>query len=135
LGLHLAVLAEPYLTFVLDGRKTIESRFTRTRCAPFDQIRQGDIILLKQVGGPVCGLALAKQTWFFDLHRQPIGIIREQYGEPICADDAFWEQKRDAAYATLIELAEPVSIEAMPCNKKDRRGWVSLTPLQFSLDF
>jgi ASC-1-like (ASCH) protein len=134
-GLHLAVLAEPFLSFVLNGRKTIESRFTRTRCAPFDQIRQGDIILLKQVGGPVCGLVLAKQTWFFDLHHLPIETIREQYGESICADDAFWALKRDAAYATLIELAEPVSIDAIPCKKRDRRGWVALTPPQMSLAF
>lgn len=134
-GLHLAILAEPFLSFVLSGRKTIESRFTRTRCAPFDQIRSGDIILLKRVGGPVCGLVLAKQTWFFDLHFQPIDTIRERYGDPICADDAFWELKRGAAYATLIELAEPISIGAIPCNKKDRRGWVALTPPQMSLAF
>jgi hypothetical protein len=134
-GLHLAVLAEPFLSFVLNGRKTIESRFTRTRCAPFDRIRQGDIILLKQVSGPVCGLVLAKQTWFFDLHHQPIQTIREQYSGAICADDAFWGLKRGAAYATLIELAEPVSIDAIPCNKRDRRGWVALTPPQMSLAF
>jgi ASC-1-like (ASCH) protein len=134
-GLHLAILAKPFLSLVLNGRKTIESRFTRTRCAPFDQIRRGDIILLKQVGGPVCGLVLAKQTWFFDLYHQPIETIREMYAAPICADDAFWERKRDAAYATLIELAEPVSIDAMPCNKRDRRGWVVLTPSQMSLAF
>jgi hypothetical protein len=134
-GLHLAVLAQPFLSFILNGRKTIESRFTRTRCAPFDQIRQGDIILLKQVGGPVCGLVLAKRTWFFDLHHQPIETIRKQYGVPICADDAFWELKRDAVYATLIELAEPVSIDAIPCNKRDRRGWVALTSPQMSLTF
>jgi hypothetical protein len=123
------------LSFVLDGRKTVESRFGRNRCAPFDQVRQGDIILLKQIGGPVCGLVLAKQAWFYELHHQSIDNIREQYGDTICADDSFWESKRDAQYATLIELAEPISIEAMPCSKRDRRGWVALTSPQLSLAF
>jgi hypothetical protein len=135
IGLHLAVFAEPFLSFVLDGRKTVESRFGRTRCAPFDQVRQGDIILLKRVGGPVCGLALAKQAWFYELHHQPIDSIREKYGDTICADDSFWETKRDAQYATLIELAEPISIDAMHCYKRDRRGWVALTAPQLSLAF
>ena len=48
---HLAVFSEPYLSFVLDGVKTVESRFSRVRCAPFQQIRSGDIILVKQSGG------------------------------------------------------------------------------------
>jgi hypothetical protein len=134
-GLHLAILAEPFLSLVLEGRKTIESRFTRTRCAPFDRIRRGDIIMLKQVGGPVRGLALAKEAWFFDLHHRSIETIRRQYYRPICADDEFWEQKRGASYATLIELAEAVSIGAIPFSKRDRRGWVSLTSPQMSLAF
>ena len=133
--MHLAVFAEPLLSFVLDGRKTIESRFGRTRCAPFDQVRQGDIILLKRVGGPISGLVLAKQAWFYELHHRPIDSIREQFGNAIRADDSFWETKRDAQYATLIELAEPISIYGMLCSKRDRRGWVALTPPQLSLAF
>jgi hypothetical protein len=135
IGLHLAVFAEPFLSFVLDGRKTVESRFGRRRCAPFDQVRQGDIIMLKQAGGPVRGLVLAKQAWFYELHHRPIDSIREQYGDTICADDRFWQTKRDAQYATLIELAEPISIGAMPCKKRDRRGWVAITRPQLSLAF
>jgi hypothetical protein len=134
-GLHLAVFAEPFLSLVLDGRKTCESRFSRTRCAPFDQIRQGDIIMLKEAGGPVCGLVLATRALFFNLHHEPIDRIRAQYGETICADDNFWDQRRRATYATLIELREPVSINDFSCNKRDRRGWVALTPPQLSLAF
>ena len=51
----------------------------------------------------------------------------------ICADDAFWEKKKDASYATLIDLVEPVAITDFPCNKRDRRGWVAVTPLQLAL--
>jgi hypothetical protein len=135
IGLHLAVFAEPFLSLVLEGRKTVESRFGRTRCAPYDQVRPGDIILLKQVSGPVRGLALVRQTWFFDLHHHTLEALKAAYGGMICADDKFWQLKKDAAYATLIELAEPVSIDALQCHKRDRRGWVSLTPLQLAMAF
>jgi hypothetical protein len=83
----------------------------------------------------VCGLALAKRAWFHKLRNDPIDRIREQYGEIICADDMFWDQRRNAAYATLIELAEPVAIDAFLVDKRDRRGWVSITPRQLTLAF
>ena len=134
-GLHLAIFAEPFLSLVLDGQKTLESRFSRNRCAPFDAVRDGDIILMKEPGGPVCGIAMAHRTLFFDLHHDSIIRIREEYGATICADDTFWEQRRDASYATLIELAEPVSIAEFPCNKRDRRGWVALTSPQLAMAF
>ncbi len=35
-GVHLAVFVEPYLSAVLDGRKTMESRFGLTRQPPYD---------------------------------------------------------------------------------------------------
>ena len=67
IGIHLAIFAEPFLSMVLSGEKTIESRFSRNRCAPYGEIYDGDIILLKEVAGPICGLALARRIWSYDL--------------------------------------------------------------------
>jgi hypothetical protein len=134
-GLHLAIFAEPFLSLVLEGRKTVESRFSKVRCAPFDEVREGDIILMKPPGGPVCGLAMAHRTLFFDLAHESIYRIRQAYGEAICGGDAFWESRSGASYATLIELAEPTTIADLECAKRDRRGWVSLTPSQLPLAF
>ena len=55
-------------------------------------VRNGDIILVKEVGGPVCGLAVASRALFFDLKYEPITRIREEYGSAIGGDDEFWEQ-------------------------------------------
>jgi hypothetical protein len=134
IGLHLAVFTEPFFSLVLEGRKTMESRFSRVRCAPFQAVSNGDVILIKQAGGPICGLALARQTWFFELDSQILSRIREQYGDAICADDDFWRTRRNASYATLIELAELTAIPAMPCSKRDRRGWVPLRSAQLNMD-
>ena len=132
-GIHLAVFSQPYLDLVLAGEKKIESRFSRNRCAPFDEIRPGDIILLKEVSGPVCGVALANRIWFFDLDNEPIDAIRQQYGGAILANDAFWLRKEESSFATLIELTNPTSIEPLAFDKRDRRGWVSLRPRQMEL--
>jgi hypothetical protein len=95
----------------------------------------GDIILLKEVSGPICGLALAKRTQYYDLGAEPLDRIRDRYGAAICADATFWEERRDAAYATLIELGEPTSIGPLSCDKRDRRGWVALRSRQLALPF
>jgi hypothetical protein len=135
IGIHLAIFAEPFLSMALSGEKTIESRFSRNRCAPYGEISGGDIILLKEVSGPICGIALARRAWFYDLTSEPIDRIRDQFGFQICADEAFWASRADALYATLIELDTAASIAPVSCDKRDRRGWVPLRPRQMTFDF
>lgn len=135
IGIHLAIFAEPFLSMVLSGEKTIESRFSRNRCAPYGEIGDGDIILLKAVSGPIRGLALARRIWCYDLGIEPIDRIRHRFGVGIRGDDEFWVSRADALYATLIELDAPASIAPVSCNKRDRRGWVSLRSRQMTLEF
>ncbi|WP_271669529.1 hypothetical protein [Bradyrhizobium sp. CCBAU 51627] len=135
IGMHLAIFAEPFLSMVLSGEKTIESRFSRNRCAPYGEIDDGDIILLKEVAGPICGLVLARRIWSYDLSSEPIDRIRHRFGPGIRADDEFWSSRADALYATLIELDAPASTEPVSCDKRDRRGWVSLRSRQMAFNF
>lgn len=134
-GIHLAIFAEPFLSMVFSGAKTIESRFSRNRCAPFGEIGDGDVILLKEVAGPICGLALARRTWCYDLAAEPIDGIRRRFGTRIGADDNFWASRAEALYATVIELDAPAAIAPLACDKRDRRGWVSLRSRQMTFDF
>ena len=43
---HLAILVQPFLDLILKGEKTIETRFTKVKCPPFQKVKEGDIILL-----------------------------------------------------------------------------------------
>ena len=135
IGIHLAVFSEPFLTMVLSGEKTIESRFSRNRCAPYGEIGDGDIILVKEVSGPICGIALARRIWCYDLVAEPIERIRHRFGAGIRADEEFWASRADAHYATLIELDAAASIAKVNCDKRDRRGWVALRSRQIAFDF
>ena len=125
--LHLAVFVEPYLGFVLDGRKTVESRFSVHRCAPYERVKRGDVILLKRAGGGVVGLCQASHVWNYALQPGALSEIKERFGPAICAqDEEFWKARARAAYATLIRVGHARAIDAFTVPKRDRRGWVVL---------
>ena len=134
-GIHLAIFSEPFLSLVLSGEKTVESRFSRNRRAPYQKIGDGDIILIKGVAGPICGITLATRTWCYDLITEPISRIKDRFGTSICADDTFWSSWADALYATVIELDATTSMAPVRCDKRDRRGWVSLRCRQLAFNF
>lgn len=43
--IHLAILTEPYLEWILSGKKTVESRFSIHRVPPFGVVSPGDAFL------------------------------------------------------------------------------------------
>jgi hypothetical protein len=128
-GTHLAVMTGHYLDRLLDGTKTIESRFTRHRVAPFGQIASGDVIFFKPSGGPITAAGLAGTVQHLDIGVVTLQRIADQYGTAIApADTSFWAERVTARYATLVEMLDVVPTEAVPVHKRDRRGWVVLNP-------
>ena len=125
-AVHLGVFVEPFLGAIFDGRKTIESRFSVNRCAPFDRVQAGDVILLKRSGGPVVGVAVAGRALYYHLDTDQLETIREKFATRICADyDEFWAERSDKKFATLIEIEQVAKIETLDIEKRDRRGWVT----------
>lgn len=126
-GVHLAVFVEPYLGYVLDGSKTVESRFSVNRCAPFGKVRRGDIILLKRSGGGVVGIARVSVVWSYQLDEESWAGIRKRFAAALRAQDPdFWESKKGASYATLMRIDGVRSFRPVGWEKRDRRGWVVL---------
>jgi ASC-1-like (ASCH) protein len=124
-AIHLAVFIEPFLQFVLEGKKTVESRFSVNQCAPYKAVQSGDLILIKGSGGPIVGVAEVSKTWFYELDKQALHSIRTRFGSLLCVEDSsFWDSKRNSCYATLIQLGQVESITPITCLKRDRRGWV-----------
>ena len=133
--IHIAIFSEPFLTSIINGSKTIDSRFSRVRCAPFRGVNAGDVILIKEAGGPVRAISRAGETAYFCLGHNRVGEIRRRYGERICADDAFWEMQESARYATIIELSHTIVIDPLHVAKRDRRGWVTMCGRQQTFAF
>ena len=127
-SLHLAVLTEPFCSLLLDGAKTIESRFSRVRCAPYGTLAEGDIVVVKKTGGPVTGAFQAGTVRSYHLTPVCVAQLRDQYAAQICAgDNQFWADRADCAYATLVDVTHVRLLPVQAFPKKDRRGWVQLT--------
>ena len=124
---HLAVMTGPYLELLLDGTKTIESRFTRHRVAPFEQVADGDVIFFKPSAGPITAAGLAGTVRHLNLGIVPLDQVADRYGAAIApADGAFWADRAAARYATLVTMLSVVKAGPVPIHKRDRRGWVVL---------
>ena len=138
-GIHLAVFIEPFLTYLLDGTKTVESRFSVNRSAPYGKVCSGDVILLKQSSGPVVGMARVRTVWSYRLDEASLRFIRGRFETALRVQDpGFWEQKRTAAFATLMGIHRVITIDPVAWEKRDRRGWVvvrsAATPTLFRGD-
>lgn len=124
---HLAILTRTYLERIVSEVKTIESRFSKPRIVPFKQIRRGDVLFLKESGGPVRAIVGVADVEFFGPLRQgePEKIM-EKYSEGLALDESFKEAKRDSKFGTLIFLSRVFLTEPLEIQKTDRRSWVIL---------
>lgn len=123
--IHLAVGESKMVDLILEGKKTVETRFAETRQPPFGYVEPGDIIVFKKSGGPVVGLARATRAEFYSgLDQDQVLNLRSRFNDLIQADDEFWARKGSARYATFIHLSEVVKIEPVRIGKRDRRAWV-----------
>ena len=128
-GVHLAIFVEPFLGFMLDGTKTIESRFALRRLAPYGQVSASDVVFLKAASGPVVGICQVGQVWNMTVDGlDDLASIRRRFGKAMRAESQdFWDSRRSAAFATLMKVSEVRTLRRpMSCPKKDRRGWVVL---------
>lgn len=134
IALHLAIVREPYLRYILDGKKTIETRFSIHCQAPYNQIDKEDVILLKQPAGPIVGLCQVSDAWFYKLNIHSWHIIKNDFLKEILVEDQqFWDDRKDASYATLIRIqhVRPI-IPTISYNKRDRRGWVVMSSRDYN---
>ena len=127
-SIHLAILLDPYLQYILDGTKTVESRFSKNRIAPYNMVQTGDVVLLKKVGTKsISGVCVIREVWFYQLDPDSWSEIREGFSKALRADDpSFWNRRETAHFATLMRVAEVHRLPPIEVPKRDRRGWVIL---------
>ena len=131
---HLAILAPGWTDLILDGSKTIESRFTKVRCAPFGKVHEDDVVYLKESGGLVKGMfTVAKVETFENLtDAQICDLFYKEYREQIFSELSASMQRPPekwltAKHATLIHIADPIAFEEpFPYKQKGRSAWLVL---------
>ena len=127
-SIHLAVLLEPYLKFIIEGRKTVESRFSKHRIPPYGAVESGDVVLLKRSAAKsVSGICIVRKVWVYQLDPDNLQIIKNDFAAALRADgSSFWEERKSARFATLMRIAEVYPLPPIEMHKRDRRGWVVL---------
>ena len=81
---------------ILNGKKTIETRFSQHKIAPFGVISRGDLVYLKPPGEAVTGQFRVKKVFFFDnLDLSDLSDLRQKFGQQILAEEKYWEGKKD----------------------------------------
>ncbi|MDE0401286.1 MAG: hypothetical protein OXL96_26105 [Candidatus Poribacteria bacterium] len=131
---HLAILTSGWSERILDGSKTIESRFTKVRCAPFKKVHEGDGVYLKESGGLVKGMfTVAKVETFENLtDAQICDLFYKEYREQIFSDVSASMQRPPekwltAKHATLVHVSDPITFEKpFPYQQKGRSAWLVL---------
>jgi len=126
IGIHLAIFNEPFLSLVYDGKKKIESRFSINKISPYEKIKKGDVVILKESGGLVTGIFVAGEVKFF--HKPDKSVLKKietEYGVLICSayNKDFWKLRDKAKYASLIEVKKIKKLSPYKSEKKDRSGW------------
>jgi len=125
---HLVILKKPYLDDILQGKKSIESRFTRTKRYFLGRVRPGDRLFLKLSSGPVCALATVGEVKSFEnLTPAKICQIERSYNCYIGGNSGYWQSKMNCRFGLLVWLKGAKRIEPRWINKKDWRAWVVLT--------
>jgi ASC-1-like (ASCH) protein len=121
-------LKKVYVEAIINGDKTVESRFTKTRKAPLGQIACGDVVFLKESSGPVRAVArVGKVEEYYDLGCGEVDELKEKFNKYIRGEKPYWIEKKESRYAVLVWLKNVKLIPAITISKKDWRAWVVLT--------
>jgi ASC-1-like (ASCH) protein len=85
---HVAILKDAPLDKILDGAKTIESRWLANKSAPWDKVRCGDAVFFKRSGGNVEAWARVKEVRQYENvnNHLALAIIRE-HGAGLAIDE------------------------------------------------
>ncbi len=115
MSIHVAILLKRYIRLILEGRKTIESRLTRTARAPYRAIEPGERIYFKASSGPYMATAVADKVVCYD-RLTPVDVekFRNRFNDRVCGDADYWQWKRDSRYATFVLLREVQAMDVGP---------------------
>ncbi|MBE6124062.1 MAG: hypothetical protein E7184_00770 [Erysipelotrichaceae bacterium] len=111
---------------VLNGTKTIESRWSMNKIVPFEKIKNDEIIYLKETGKDVSTIAKVDRVEFYCLTESKVKELVDVYGEKIGIDDkeAFYQKNKNKKYGTLIWLKDVKNIESFKVKKSYGSGWL-----------
>jgi hypothetical protein len=124
MSIHVVILQRRYVDLILAGRKTVESRLTRTAGPPFGKVEVGQRLFIKASGGPFMATAVAGAVAGYDnLTPDRIRQLYRQYNAAVCGEGDYWKLKRDSRYATFITLEQVEPLDVGPAYNRSLQAW------------
>lgn len=122
---HLAIMNPSWglLPKVVSGEKSIESRWSQKRTAPYGKVAAGDVVYFKDSGAQVTAKAEVAEVISYE-HLTPtrVGEIVAEYGTrigiPIEGQEAFLKLVADKKYCTLMFLKNATAITPFSTHKR-----------------
>lgn len=119
---------------ILSGKKTIETRFSKNRIAPFGEVGIGDIVYMKLPGKEIIGQFRVKKVFNYEgLELVDVDKIFSDFSAQVSVGDTledakYHQEKRKSSFGTLIFIGESERFITSPIRikKKDQRGWAVL---------
>ena len=122
---HLAVMRKSwgFTQKILDGEKVIESRWYKTRRAPWGRIKKDDTIYFKNSGEPVTIKAMVSSVIEFEeLTPKRVKKLLSKYwrdlGIPKNEVFGFYTKLKNQKYCILMFLKSPKKTTSFKINKK-----------------
>ena len=133
---HIAIMKKSWgLTKkILDGRKSVESRWYITRRAPWNCIKEGDMVYFKDSGEPVrIKTTVAKVERYENLNEEKVKDLLEKIHKADGIDDSelggYAQLFKKKKYCMLIHLKYPQEVAPFNINKKGfglMSAWMSV---------
>ncbi|CRL34772.1 MazG-like family protein [Agathobacter rectalis] len=125
--IHVAVMVEPYITKIMKGEKTIESRFSQNKIVPWGRVFPGDIIIIKRSGGSFESVFEAGEIISKELKSsREVEQIKNDFNDRLCIEDDWWEKKLKSRYVTLIPIIHLLRFDPFVIKFKNRQAWLEL---------
>lgn len=135
---HLAILSKQskLLVKILSGEKTIESRWYKSKVAPWGNIKAGETIYFKESSDPVRAKATIAEVMQYYLPQTNVSDLLEKYAKQICFTAPMpeliqWCKERK--YCILIRLKNVEPIEPFDINKKGfglMAAWITVDKIE-----
>jgi len=121
---HIASLESKYFNKIISNKKTIESRWSVRRRAPYRKVSIGDIVYLKESGKKVTHKAKVKKVIFEEnLTQKKTKWLLRKFGKKIGVDISYFKKVKDKKYCSLIFLKDVNEIKPFSIKRSYGKAW------------
>lgn len=129
---HLAIFTRNAIKAIVSGQKTVETRFSKKKIAPFGMINSGDIVYMKPPGEELAGQFVATKIISIEgLDSKDWEWIKQEFGNKISFGSVaemknYFKEHEASKYVSIIAISKVEQFITSPIKiiKRDLRGWL-----------